>query len=509
MTPASPPRPQADTASDHHLYQWIGLWLGPALCVAALLSPAPPGLSEVAWITAAVAILMAAWWATEAVPVAITAILPLILFPLLGVADMKTAATPYAHPINFLFLGGFILALSMQRWNLHRRVALNIILFVGTPPQAIVVGFMIATAFLSMWISNTATTMMMLPVALSVIGVLTDNPDLDPENGDPSVRPVLDQNSRNFATALLLAIAYSANVGGMGTLIGTGPNALVAAFLKDHAGLDIGFVQWMAIGVPVIFLMLPAVWLTLTRLAYPFAVPKTRKGASVIRDGLSEMGPITSAEKRLTSLFVVVAGLWILRPWLSIPGLTDTGIAMFGALMLFLIPAGSGGKGEFLLNWERTLRLPWGVLILIGGGLSLAAAVSSTGLAQWAGGKIMALELTDMLMLIAAIVTLIVFLTELTSNTATTAALLPVVAAIAAAGGLDAIYLAAPAALAASCAFMLPVATPPNAIVFSTGLVSIPQMVRAGIIVNLFGIVMLSGFAYMLLPVILKANIGG
>jgi len=198
-----------------------------------------------------------------------------------------------------------------------------------------------------------------------------------------------------------------------------------------------------------------------------------------------------------------------LRPWLSIPGLTDTGIAMFGALMLFLIPAGSGGKGEFLLNWERTLRLPWGVLILIGGGLSLAAAVSSTGLAQWAGGKIMALELTDMLMLIAAIVTLIVFLTELTSNTATTAALLPVVAAIAAAGGLDAIYLAAPAALAASCAFMLPVATPPNAIVFSTGLVSIPQMVRAGIIVNLFGIVMLSGFAYMLLPVILKANIGG
>jgi sodium-dependent dicarboxylate transporter 2/3/5 len=495
---------QNGTAPNHHLYQWVGLGLGPALCLAMMLSPAPSGLSEVAWKTAAVAALMAVWWATEAVPVAVTAILPLIVFPLLGVADIRATATPYANPIIFLFMGGFILALAIQRWNLHRRIALNIILLVGTNPQAIVVGFMLATAALSMWISNTATTMMMLPVALSVIGVLTGNPDLDPEHGDPSVLAVLDRNSRNFATALLLAIAYSANVGGMGTLIGTGPNALVAAFLKDHSGIDIGFVQWMAIGVPVIFLMLPAVWVTLTRLAYPFSALQTPTGATVIRDGLNELGPITSAEQRLTSLFALVASLWILRPWLDVPGLSDAGIAMFGALMLFLVPAGGGAKGEFLLTWERTQRLPWGVLILIGGGLSLASAVSDTGLAQWAGSKIIALELTDMLLLIGAIVTLIIFLTELTSNTATTAALLPVVAAIAAVGGVDAIYLAAPAALAASCAFMLPVATPPNAIVFSTGLVSIPQMVRAGIIVNLFGIVLLSGFAYLLLPHILN-----
>jgi len=503
MTQAETPSSGSAVTPGHHLYQTIGLWLGPVLCVATLLSPPPPGLDPLAWKTAAVAILMAVWWATEAIPVAITGILPLILFPLMGITDIKGAAKDFAHPIIFLFLGGFILALGMQRWNLHRRIALNIILFVGTNPQAIVVGFMIATAFLSMWISNTATTMMMLPVALSVIGVLTDNPALDPENGDRAVRPVLDANSRNFAIALMLAIAYSANVGGMGTLIGTGPNALVAAFLKENSGIDIGFAQWMMIGVPVIFLMLPAVWLVLTRIAYPFTVPETRKGSHVIHDALDAMGPASTPEKRLSGLFVVVAGLWILRPWLNVPGLSDTGIAMIGALALFLVPAGSGNKGEVLLSWERTTRLPWGVLILIGGGLSLAAAVSSTGLAQWAGNEIMALDLTHMLMLIVAIVTLIIFLTELTSNTATTAALLPVVAAIATAGGVDPIALAAPAALAASCAFMLPVATPPNAIVFSTGLVTIPQMVRAGFIINLMGIVLLSGFAYWLLPVIL------
>jgi len=503
---AQPDTPSTDQhgTPGHQRYQWVGLGLGPLLCLAILLSPTPPGLTELAWKTAAVAVLMAVWWATEAIPVAITAVLPLIAFPLLGVSDIKATATPYAHPIIYLFLGGFILALAIQRWNLHRRIALNIILFVGTNPQAIVVGFMIATAFLSMWISNTATTMMMLPVALSVIAVLTDNPDLDPENGDPNVRPVLDPNNRNFAVALLLGIAYSANVGGMGTLIGTGPNALVAAFLKENYDIDIGFARWMAIGIPIIFLMLPAVWVTLTRFAYPFTVPETRKGASVIRDARDELGPTSPAEWRLTLLCGFVALMWILRPWLKVPGLTDAGIAMFGALMLFLIPAGSGDKSEFLLDWERTTRLPWGVLILIGGGLSLAQAVSTTGLAQWAGDGIMALELTNMLLLIGAIVTLIIFLTELTSNTATTAALLPVVASIAAAGGMEAIYLAAPAALAASCAFMLPVATPPNAIVFSTGLVSIPQMVRAGFIINLFGIVLLSGFAYLLLPFILK-----
>lgn len=504
MVQTDTPNPDDPPPPGHHLYQWIGLGLGPILCALVFFSPAPPGLTGLAWNTAAIAVLMATWWATEAIPVAITAVLPLIVFPLLGVSDIKATATPYAHPIIFLFMGGFILALSMQRWNLHRRIALNIVLMVGTNPQAIVIGFMIATAFLSMWISNTATTMMMLPVALSVIGVLTDNPDLDPENGDPNVRPVLDRSSRNFAVALLLAVAYSANVGGMGTLIGTGPNALVAAFLKDHVGIDIGFAHWMAIGIPVIFLMLPAVWVTLTRIAYPFTVPETRKGATVIRDALNEMGPTSRAERRLTLLFGFVALMWILRPWLNVPGLTDTGIAMFGALMLFLIPAGNGGTGEFLLTWERTARLPWGVLILIGGGLSLASAVSATGLAQWAGNGIMALELTHMLMLIVALVTLIIFLTELTSNTATTAALLPVVASIAMAGGVDIVYLAAPAALAASCAFMLPVATPPNAIVFSTGLVSIPQMVRAGFVINLLGIILLSGFAYWLLPIILK-----
>ncbi len=498
----------SDMAPSRHLYQTVGLWLGPVLCMAALLSPPPTGLEPIAWKTAAVAILMAVWWATEAIPVAITGVLPLILFPLLGITDIRGAAKDFAHPIIFLFLGGFILALSMQRWNLHRRIALNIILFVGTNPQSIVVGFMIATAFLSMWISNTATTMMMLPVALSVIGVLTNNPALDPENGDPNVRPVLDKNSRNFAVALLLAIAYSANVGGMGTLIGTGPNALVAAFLKENSGIDLGFAQWMAIGVPVIFLLLPAVWVVLTRIAYPFTVPENPKGGNVIQDALAAMGAVTTPQKRLSTLFVIVAGMWILRPWLGVPGLSDTGIAMLGAMLLFLIPAGSGKKGEVLLNWERTTRLPWGVLILIGGGLSLATAVRTTGLAEWAGTEIMALDITHTLILIAAVITLIIFLTELTSNTATTAALLPVVAVIATAGGLDPIALAAPAALAASCAFMLPVATPPNAIVFSTGLVTIPQMVRAGFIINLAGIVLLSGFAYWLLPIILRATGG-
>jgi len=490
-----PERPTYTEDSDGALRPRIGLIAGPLLLVAMLLLPAPESMSQAAWHVAAVAALMVVWWISEALPIAATALLPIVLFPLLGVTDIAGATTPYANPLIYLFLGGFIIALGMERSGLHRRIALNIIQRVGTQPKAIIAGFMLAAAFLSMWVSNTATAMMMLPIALSVIRLV--------EHDDE------DQGIRSgFAVVLLLSLAYACNIGGLGTLIGTPPNALLAAYLLDSHGLEIGFAQWLLVGLPLVVIALPLVFFLLTRLILPPGLDELPGGEELIRDELDRSGRMDRAEQQVAAIFVLTAGLWITRPLLEswLPGLSDTGIAIFGALLLFVVPV-DWRNWRFVLSWSDTTRLPWEVLILFGGGLSLASGISDSGLAEWIGQAFQQLDGLSVIVLIGLSVGAVIFLTEVTSNTATAAAFLPILGSVAVGMGLDPIVLAAPAAVAASCAFMLPVATPPNAIVYGSGRVTIPQMARAGFFVNLLMIGLVTGLMYLLLARVFTADL--
>jgi solute carrier family 13 (sodium-dependent dicarboxylate transporter), member 2/3/5 len=468
----------------------IGLLLGPATFLALLLLPAPAGMEAEAWRTAAVGVLMAIWWVSEAIPIPATALLPLALFPLLGVAGITDAATPYANPIIFLFLGGFMIAQAMQRWELHRRIALLVILRVGTEPVRLVAGFMIAAAFLSMWVSNTATAVMMLPIGLSVIHL-----SLPRRAGEP-----IDPGSSNFAVALMLGIAYACSIGGLGTLIGTPPNALLAGFMAESYGIQIGFGQWMLLGVPLVVIGLPATWLILTRVAYPITLPGIPGGRETISGELRKMGAWTRGEKRVGMVFLLAAAAWMTRPLLEgwVPGISDAGIAIGAALILFLLPVDLS-RGHFALDWESAKGLPWDVLVLFGGGLSLAGAITRTGLADWIGVELAILAILPTIAIIGGIAVVIIFLTELTSNTATAAAFLPILASLAVGIGENPLLLAVPAALAASCAFMMPVATPPNAIVYGSSFVTIPQMVRAGLLLNFLFAVLLTLGGYLLI----------
>jgi sodium-dependent dicarboxylate transporter 2/3/5 len=456
-----------------------------------LLLPPPEGLALAPWRVAAVAMLLAIFWLSEAAPISVTALLPIVLFPTLGVSTIEAAAAPYANPIVFLFLGGFIIALAIERWNLHRRIALTVLSKVGAREDLQIGGFMIATAALSMWVSNTATAALMLPVALSVV----------PRLADGSVDPA----KRGFAVALLLAVAYGASIGGVATLIGTPPNALLAGFMSETYGVQIGFAQWMLLGLPLSLVMLLLCWLMLTRWLFPVAQQELPGARAAIREELRKMGPASIAEKRVAVVFGLTALLWITRPVLSsqFPALqlSDTTIAVVGALSLFFIPNGIR-KNEFILTWEYAERLPWGVLLLFGGGLSLAAGVAGSGLAEWIGSELSGLQGWPVFLLVLTVTVLIIFLTELTSNIATSATFLPVVAALAVSLGQNPLLLAIPAVLAASCAFMLPVATPPNAIVFGSGHLTIPQMVRAGIWLNLIGVVVILAAVYLLTNVV-------
>jgi len=485
-------------------YRRVGLGLGAVLFAALLVLPPPEGLPLPAWRTAAMAVLMAVWWASEALPVAATALLPLILVPLLGIGGMDDAAAPFANPLIFLFLGGFVLALAMQRWNLHRRIALAVVARSGRRPEGLIAGFMAATAFLSMWVSNTATTMMMLAIAVSVVGVVARTPAAeDMEDAANAARTP----ARNFATALMLGIAYAASIGGLATLIGTPPNALLAAFVAERTGTEIGFARWMAVGLPVSLLLLPVAWALLVRLVFPCAGAHTPDVAA-IAEMRRAMGRPGAAERRVAVVFALAALAWIGRPFLALvpplDRLSDPTIAVAAALALFLIPSGTV-KGQTLMNWDWARRLPWGTLILFGGGLSLANAVAASGLAAWIGAALGGLAAWPSLLLVAAVAGIVLLLTELTSNTATTATFLPVIAALAAGAGLAPLLLLVPAALAASCAFMLPVATPPNAIVHGSGHVTLPQMVRAGLWLNLAGLACVTAAAYWAVIVLLGA----
>ena len=415
---------------------------------------------------------MVTWWVTEAIPIPATALLPILLFPLLGVTDIGGATRPYANPLIYLFMGGFVIALAMERSGLHRRIALNIIGAVGTRPTSLVLGFMLAAAVLSMWVSNTATAMMMLPIALSLLSL----------SGE-SERPA------NLAPALLLGLAYACNIGGIGTLIGTPPNALLAGYMLDSHGIGIGFVQWMLLGVPLVMVSIPLVYLVLTGFVYPLRGASMTGAETLLRDA--------RAERRVALVFAMTALLWVCRPLLEpwLPGLSDTGIAILGALLILAVPLDWKRMG-FVLEWEDTRRLPWGVLVLFGGGLSLASGIADSGLAEWMGRGFVTLDGAPLLLVTGLVVLAIVFLTEVTSNTATTAAFLPILGAAAVGLGFAPVALAAPAAIAASCAFMLPVATPPNAIVYGSGRVSVPQMAKAGLVLNLAMVIVVTVGVY-------------
>lgn len=467
----------------------VGLAAGAALAGGMLLAPTPAGLGDAGWRTAAVGILMAVWWMTEALPIPVTSLLPILLFPLLGVAPVGGAAAPYAHELIFLFLGGFLIARGIERRGLHRRIALSVVERVGTRPARLVAGFMVASAFLSLWISNTATSLLMLPIALSLVVLLGG---------------AAEEDRRRFALVLLLGIAYACSLGGMGTLIGTPGNAILAAFVADTYGRPIAFVDWMLVGLPVVIVGLPLIHLVLTRVVFPLRLAEIPGGRAFLAGEREALGPMSGAERRVAAVFAATAAAWIVRPLLTglLPGLTDTGVALAGALALFVLPAGDG-SGEALLDWETARDLPWGVLLLFGGGLSLASAVRETGLAEWIGELVAGAGALPAPLLFLLVLAVILLLTELTSNTATVAAFLPVLASLAAVTGQEPLALLAGATLASSGAFMLPVATPPNAIVFGSGMVTIPQMVRAGCVLNLLFLLLVAAAGWWLAPLLL------
>lgn len=466
----------------------LGLVAGPLVFVLMLLLGPPGDMAQATWSVAALTVLMALWWVTEAIPIPATALLPVALLPPLGVGDIGAAAAPYANPLIFLFLGGFMIALAIQRWNLHRRIALWILALAGRRLDHLVGGFIAATAGLSMWVSNTATAALMLPIGVSVLTLLED-------------RGLAVGQVRNVGLALLLGIAFGANIGGMATLIGTPPNALLAAFLADHYDLEIGFVNWMMVGLPLAAVLLLAAWWVLCRWVFPVSREPFADIDALLASQRAQLGAMSRPERRVALVFLAVALAWILRPllesllpWLS---LSDAGIAVLGAMALFLIPADLR-QHRFLLDWEATRQLPWGVLVLVGGGLSLGTAIGDSGLSALVAQGLGQLAHWPDWVLVAAVALGAMALSHVTSNTATAATVLPLATALAVNLGQHPLLLAVPVALAASCAFMLPVATPPNAIVFSSERVTVPDMVRAGWRLSLIALVAVTGAVFLL-----------
>ena len=488
-----------------------GLVAGPVLAAACFLllpetystgAPTRAEFTVAGRATLAMVAWMATWWMTEAVDIEVTALLPVTLFPLLGIAPVAKAAAPYASDVIFLFLGGFILGLAIERWGLGRRIAFFTLRLTGTRPAAMTAGFMLATAFLSMWISNTACAAMMVPIAMSVIDLVAKS-----RAGD-SHGAIEAGAERNFATGLLLAVAYSASIGGIATLIGSPPNGIAARFIAQTWGTEVTFLDWMGIGLPFTLVFLPIAWLLLTRVLFPVSFPDVAGGREMIAAQYAKLGPVSRAEKVTLAVFAGAAFLWIfgelirgasVASWRPFAGLTDSGVAMLAAAALFLLPV-DRAKGTRAMDWESASRLPWGVLVLFGGGLSLAAAVEANGVSAFIGHATRGLAVLPPLALLVAVVAMTVFLSEVTSNTAQVATMTPVLAAMAPALGLEPKALVIVCALAASSAYMMPVGTPPNAIVFGTGLVRMPQMVRAGFVLNLVGIVVITAIGWWLVP---------
>ena len=476
--------------------QWLGLAVGLVLGILVYLVM-PGDVPQEARLTAATAVLMAVWWMTEALPIPATALVPLIVFPTLGSTPLDDVGASYGNNVIFLFMGGFLLALAMQRWNLHRRMALLTVRLIGTRPPQMIAGFMIATGFLSMWVSNTATAVMMLPIGISVLLLVNKTSDAldDPVDADEdaAATPV----KSNFGTALMLGIAYAASIGSLGTIIGTPPNTLLVGYMASEHDVQIGFGQWMIVGVPLAVVLMAACWFLLTKVLLKPEIDEIPGGRKLIDDELAKLGTTSAGERRVLVIFVLAALAWVFVPlvtdWVGAdtPPITDAGIAIAVGVLLFLLPAGAA-RGVRLLDWDSALRLPWGVLLLFGGGLALSAQFSSSGLTEWIGEVASGLGGLPVVLLVVLFAAGILFLTELTTNTATAATFLPVAGGIAMGMGMDPLLLAIPVALAATCAFMLPVATPPNAIAYGSGYVSIPQMIKGGIWLNLFGLVLIT-----------------
>lgn len=444
---------------------------------------------------------MAVWWMTEAVPIEATALLPVVAFPLLGIASLGKTTAAYGSDVVFLFLGGFVLAAAIQRWGLDRRIAFATLRIVGDRPGRIVGGMMAATAFVSMWVSNTATAAMMVPIAQSVVALYA------PAASDGEAAQA---QHRNFALALLLAIAYAASIGGVGTIVGSPPNGIAARFIEQTYGRSVSFFDWLVIGLPVVVTFLPLSWWLLTRVLFRFRLASARQGREWIADQWRTLGPLSRGERVTLWVFGATVLLWITRPVLvdwetsgvrPLHGLTDAGIAVAAALALFMLPVEP--RGRYAMDWRTAQSLPWGVLVLFGGGLALAAAIEATGVAHFLGSQARGLEGWPLWAVLIAAVAASTFLSEVTSNTAQVAAMIPILAALAPVLGVDAMTLVVACTLASSLAFMLPVGTPPNAIVFGTGLVTIPQMCKAGFLLNLIGIAIVVGFAYLALPSLL------
>ena len=480
----------------------IGLVIGPLLAILTymMLGDASGldenGLDENARRLAGVTVLMAAWWVTEAVPLAATALLPVVCFPLLGILPVGETTINYGHKLIFLFMGGLMLGKGLERWGAHKRLALIIILIVGTGPRQIVAGIMLASAILSGFVSNTATAMMMLPIVLS-IGVLAAGDDYEAPQ------------ARRFNVCLLLALAYGASIGGIATITGTPPNGFLAGFLDTDLGIEMSYSRWLRMGIPLTAVMLPISWIYLVYIAMPVRVEEIPGGRKYIRQRLEALGPMGSAERLSVIIFGLTAFMWITHGWIeswlqsgpmpNFPKIDDSTIAIGGAILMFMTPTDKTMKTR-VLAWSHAESIPWGVLVLFGGGLALAKGVTSTGLDTWIGMQISSMGNPGELPLMGGVTTLIVFLTEITSNTATTSTMLPVLAAVGEGMGIDPTLLVIAAAVSASCAFMLPVATPPNAIVFASGRISIKQMAMAGLGLNLICIVVITLMVWGLAP---------
>jgi len=478
------------------LKQILPIILGPVSFFILQLVGKPGDMSNEAFSVLSATLWIAIWWVTEAVPIAITALLPIVLFPLTGALALAETTVAYGHRYIFLYLGGFMIAIAIEKWDLHKRIALNIIHIIGSDISKIILGFMLATAFLSMWISNTATSVMMLPIGMAVVKQFKD----------ASQNETLGSN---LGKGLMLAIAYSASIGGLATLIGTPPNLVLAGILEEIYGYDLKFVDWIKFGLPISIILLFISWKYLTQFAFNFKNQKLPGGKREILAMLKNLGKISYEEKRVLAVFILTAIAWISRSLLEkiVPAIDDTIIAMSAAIILFVIPAAD--KKRKLITWEEAKELPWGIILLFGGGMALARGFTSTGLAEWIAQQMGQLNNLPIILLILVLVALVNFLTEITSNLATTAMILPILAPMALSFNINPLVIMVGVTVAASCAFMLPVATPPNAVVFGSGYLRIPDMVRSGIALNFISIFLITMATYFLLPLLWDIDLTG
>jgi sodium-dependent dicarboxylate transporter 2/3/5 len=474
--------------------QLTGLLLGPVLFLLILLFFSPDGLSFEAKAVLGVTLWVATWWITEAIPIPATSLLPIVLLPVTGAVNNSTVVSAYGDDIIFLFLGGFFIATAMEKWSLHKRMALAIIDFVGTSTQRILLGFMLATAFLSMWVSNTASVMMMVPMALAITAQVAHS-----LRGQPG-----EEHLPVFEKAMIFGVGYAGTIGGIGTLIGTPPNIILAAQARELFGVEISFAGWMMIGVPMVIVLLLITWVYLGRIAFNIQIKGLPGGRELIHRERQSLGSIGQEEKAVAVVFGFAAFMWISRGfiWVDVlPEITDGMIAICAAVLLFLIPSRSA-SGARVLQWTDSKEIPWGILLLFGGGLAIASGFRATGLSEWMGSQLTVLDGLHLIAMIAIATFLILFLTEITSNTATATMILPVVAALALALNIHPFALMIPCAMAANCAFMLPVGTPPNAIIFATDKLKITEMMKTGFALNVIATLLITLMVYFLMPVI-------